>query len=73
MNFSQFSARTYIGKDKYGNTKTVQIIRKTPQYIYYMIDTDETGRAKLQTDCYGECIKITKYSDLYISAANPFN
>lgn len=73
MNFSQFTARTYIGKDKHGNTKTVQIIRKTPQYVYYMIDTGETGRAKLQTDCYGECIKIAKCEDLYISAANIFN
>ena len=73
MEFSQFAARTYAGKDKHGNMKTVKIVRKTPHNVYYVADTGETGCAKLRTDCYGECIKITKLNDLYISAANPFN
>ena len=73
MSFAVFTNRKYIGKDKHNNTKTLFITRKTPMYVYYTLDTGETGRAKLYTDCYGECLKITKFNDLYISAANIFN
>ena len=73
MSFSSFRNRVYMGKDKYGNCKTVLVLRKTPEYVYYKLDTGEEGRSKLYTDAYGECIKIRKFNDLYVSASNIYD
>ena len=53
--------------------KTVRLIRRTPQFIYYEVDNGTTGRCKVGTDYNGEYFMITKENSLYVSAANRFS
>lgn len=64
--------RLYIGRT-YSNvkeTKSVTVIRRTPQYIYYEVDNGTKGRAKVGMDYNGEYFMVAQENNLYVSAAN---
>lgn len=50
--------------------KTVRVVKRTTEYIYYEVDNGVTGRCKVGMDYNGEYFMITKENSLYVSAAN---